>query len=81
MTRKDIFQLYKRFFITFFCCSPVFIILGYLLKDKIKNWILGFVFVVLGGLIFALEEWIHFKSKQKRLQLKQQLKSKQRGDK
>ena len=76
MTRKDIASLFKRFFITFFCCVPIFLVIGYFLEKKIQDWILTFIFIVIGGSIFALEELIHFKRRQKREFLKQELKDK-----
>lgn len=74
MTRKDIAKLFKRFFITFFCCVPVLLLIGFLLQDKIQDWILTVVFIVIAGGVFAIEEYIHFKLLKKREALKQQLK-------
>lgn len=76
MTRKDIASLFKRFFITFFCCVPIFLVIGYFLEKKMQDWILTFIFIVIGGSIFAFEELIHFKRRQKRELLKQELKDK-----
>ncbi|MGN1212721.1 MAG: hypothetical protein ACI4TZ_01645 [Christensenellales bacterium] len=76
MTRKDIASLFKRFFITFFCCVPIFLVIGYFLEKKMQDWILTFIFIVIGGSVFALEELIHFKRRQKRELLKQELKDK-----
>ena len=75
MTRRDITKLFKRFFITFFCCVPIFLIVGFLLENKIQSYILTIIFVVIGGAIFAMEELIYFKAKQKREKLKDELKS------
>lgn len=74
MNRRDIAQLFKRFFITFMCSVPLFLALGFLLENKISNIVMIIVLVILGGAIFAIEEWIAFKQIQKRKKLKEQIK-------
>ena len=70
MTRKDITKLFKRFLITFICMSPIFIGIGFLLVNKVTNFVMVTIFVVTGGAGLAIEEFIHFKRVQKREELK-----------
>lgn len=74
MTVKDVAKLFKRFFITFLCCVPVFLGIGFLLDGKIQPWIMTFIFVVIGGGAFALEEFLHNRRVQKREKQKESLK-------
>lgn len=76
MTRKDIANLYKRFFITFACLLPIFIVLGILLGDKIQSWILIVIYVTIGGGVLALEEFIHHKKYMERQAKKEQMEMK-----
>ena len=73
MTRRDITKLFKRFFMTFFCCVPIFLGIGFLLNGKIQPWIMTAIFVVIGGGVLAIEEYVHYKRVQKREQIKQDL--------
>lgn len=76
MTRKEIAKLFKRFLITFACLLPIFIGIGLLLNGKIQNWIMVFIFVTVGGLTLALEEYIHRKNMLDRQQKKEQMENK-----
>ena len=71
MTRKEISQIFKRFLITFACMLPIFIGLGFLLSGKVSDAVMIVIFVVVGGLGFAIEEYIHFKRYQKRQELRE----------
>jgi len=66
MSRKDIVKLIKRFLITFLCTVPVFVGLDYLLGNAVKDWLKIFMFVVIGGGVFFLEELIRFKKNKKK---------------
>lgn len=72
MTRKDISKLFKRFLITFLCSLPVLIALGFLLTNKVSDFVMIVIFVVIAGGAFAVEELVHFKLYQKRERLKQE---------
>ena len=76
MLKKDVLGLFKRFLITFCCCLPLFFVIGFLLVGKISDVVMVIIFVTIGGLIFALEEYIHFKNYQKRQNAKNSLKEK-----
>lgn len=72
MTRKDIAKMFKRFFITFACMLPIFILLGYLLNGRVSNFVMIVIFVVVGGAGYALEELISYNAYQKREQKKEE---------
>ena len=76
MTRKDIMQLLKRFLITFCCTIPLMIAVGFLLKNKISNFVMVVIYVVIAGAVLAVEEYIYYKKRVKREQLKEELKNK-----
>ena len=76
MTRKDIFQLIKRFLLTFLCCVPVLLLIGYLLQGKVQSWIMVTIFVVVAGGVLAIEEYIVYARRKKREKIKEDLKSK-----
>ena len=71
MTRKDATKLFIRFLIVFACVLPVLIVIGLLLTDKISDFVMVTIFVVIAGGVLAIEELIHFKLRQKREMLKQ----------
>ena len=75
MTKKELTSLFKRFLITFVCCLPLFFVIGFLLQGKISDVVMVVIFVTLGGLVFALEEYISYIRRKKREQLKQDLKN------
>jgi zinc transporter ZupT len=64
MTRKDVVKLIKRFLITFLCTLPLLVLIGYLLIGKISNALMTFIFVVIAGGVFFLEEVIRYQKKQ-----------------
>lgn len=72
MTRKEVTKLFKRFLITFLCSLPFLIGLGFLLYEKVSDFVMITIFVVLAGLIFGVEELIHFTAFKKRQLLKEQ---------
>lgn len=76
MTRKDIFGLIKRFLLTFLCCVPVLLVIGYFLQGKVQSWIMVTIFVVVAGAVLAIEEYIVYTRRKKREKIKQELKSK-----
>ena len=67
MTRKEITQLFTRFLITFACMLPVLFGIGFLLKNKVSDFVMVVIFVVVAGTAVAIEELY-----QKRQMLKQQ---------
>ena len=71
MTRKDATKLFIRFLIVFACTLPVLIPIGLLLTNKISDFVMVTIFVVIAGGAFAVEELIHFKLRQRRELLKQ----------
>ena len=75
MTRKDIAGLFKRFLITFGCSLPVLLSIGFLLKGKVSDFVMIVLYVTIAGTILAIEELIHYKRKQKRELLKEQISS------
>ena len=79
MTRKDISKLFIRFLITFACCLPFLIFIGYLLTDKVSDFVMVMVFVAISGVVIAFEELIHFKLYQRRQILKAEEKEKNNG--
>ena len=72
MNRKDITKLFVRFLITFMCCLPVLIALGFLLEGKISDIVEIIIFAIIAGVVFALEEYIHLKIAIKRTEQKKQ---------
>ena len=71
MTRKDATKLFLRFLITFVCTLPVLIVLGFLLTNKVSDFVMITIFVVISGGVLAVEELVHFRLRQKRELLKQ----------
>ena len=72
MTRKEITKLFQRFLITFACTLPFLIGLGFLLSGKVSDFVMVVIFVVVAGGVLAVEEWIHYKRRQKRQMLREQ---------
>ena len=72
MTRKEITKLFVRFLITFAFSLVILIPLGLLLENKMSDFVMVVMFVVIAGGIFALEEYLHFKAYQKRQRLKEE---------
>ena len=72
MNRKDVTNLFVRFLVTFACCLPVLIPLGFLLSGKVLDIVMIIIFVLVAGIVFALEEYIHLKIVLRRNQQKKQ---------
>ena len=70
MTRKDVTKLFARFLVVFAVCIPIFVLIGSLLDGKIDAVIEVIVFVVIGGVAFFLEEFLHVKAFKKRIEQK-----------
>ena len=70
MTKKEITKLFQRFLITFLCTLPFLIGLGFLLYQKVSDFVMVTIFVVFAGGVLAVEEWIHFKRWKKRQMLR-----------
>lgn len=73
MTKKQITKLFKRFFITFLLCLPLFVIFGVFLGEKIGSWAI-LVYVLIGAIAFVLEEIWHNHYEQKQKQKREQAK-------
>ena len=56
MTRKEFKSVFKRFFITFLICLPIFIVIGVFLTDLIGNVWTIVIYVAIGLLAFFVEE-------------------------
>lgn len=76
MTIKEYVHVFKRFIITFLLCLPIFILIGVLLQGKIHNGIMIAMFVVIGGIAFAVEELWYSKHKKKQELLREKAKLK-----
>ena len=71
MNKKDIAKIFKRFFITFLICLPIFILIGVFLTDKIGNVWTVVLFILIGAIAFVLEEIWH-KAYQKKQEQKRE---------
>lgn len=71
MTRKDVSNLYKRFFITFLICIPIFVVIGVFLTKYIGNVWTVVLYVVIGIIAMILEE-LWYKGYKKRQEIKRE---------
>ena len=71
MTRKEVTKLFQRFLITFLCTLPFLIAIGFLLYQKVSDFVMIIIFVVIAGGVLAIEEWIHYKRWKKRQELRE----------
>ena len=70
MTKKEIYQLMKRFLISFACCVPLFLFVGVMWGQYFSQAVLVIIFTVFAGLVFALEELYHYKKMEKQKEIK-----------
>ena len=56
MTIKDFTHIFKRFLITALITLPILLGVGFLLKGKVHNGLMIFIFVVIMGIAYGLEE-------------------------
>lgn len=75
MTRKDISDIFKRFFIVFLCCLPILLVLGWYLR-KIHNIAMIAINCGVVAVVFVIEELIYSSFKKKRLARREAEKSK-----
>ena len=68
MNRKDVSKLFKRFLITFACSLPLLILVGIFIEGKVSDFVMVTIFVVLAGIVLALEELLYRKFASKRQQ-------------
>ena len=71
MTKKEFLKIFKRFFLAFLCCLPIFILIGIFLREKIGNVWTIVIYVVIGAVAFILAEIIH-KKHEEELELKRE---------
>ena len=71
MTRKDMARLFLRFLVIFAMCCPVFIAIGIGLGDNNNGVLETTIYIVLGGLAVAIEEYFFWKTWKKRMIAKQ----------
>ena len=66
MTKKEFKSIFKRFFITFLICIPIFVVIGIFLTPLIGDIWSIVIYVSIGGLAFFLEElwWKGYSKKQ-----------------
>ena len=63
MTVKEYLHIFKRFFISFLICLPILIGTGFLLKGKVSNPLMIFIFILILTIGFLLEEILYAKHK------------------
>lgn len=78
MNKKEYGDLIKRFLLTFLCCIPIFVGLNILMKGKVDNFIIILINVVIGGIVFFLEELTHNKILESRKKRKEQFEKEQK---
>lgn len=61
MTRKDAIKIFLRFIVIFGFCCPIFVAIGIALGDNANGFWETAIYVVIGGLIFILEEYFYWK--------------------
>ena len=61
MTRKDTVKIFLRFIVIFGFCCPIFVAIGIALGDNANGFWETTIYVVVGGLIFLLEEFFFWK--------------------
>lgn len=75
MTRKEISDIFKRFFIVFLCCLPLLLIVGWLLRT-LPNIAMIAINCGIIAFVFILEELIYSNFKKRRLQRREEEKNK-----
>ncbi len=78
MTKKEFIKIFKRFFLSFLCCLPIFILIGVFLRQKIGRVWTVVIYVVIGAIAFVLAEIIHKKHEEKMELRREQAKQKRR---
>lgn len=73
MTQKEIVDLFKRFLIVFLVIVLPLIVVLTLVAKLASGWVIA-ISVVLGGLVFALEEYLHNKTIKKRQERREKYK-------
>ena len=71
MTKKEYLKIFKRFFLAFLCCLPIYILIGIFLREKIGNVWTVVIYVVFGAIAFVLAEIIH-KKREENLELRRE---------
>lgn len=75
MTRKEISDIFKRFFIVFLCCLPLLLVVGWFLR-KLSNIAMIAINCGIIALVFIIEELVYFNFQKKRLQRREAEKNK-----
>ena len=71
MTKKDFYQVIKRFLITFACCVPLFVFVGVEWGQYFSQTVMVIMFTVFAGGVFALEELHNANKLEKQKQIKE----------
>ena len=71
MTKKEFIKVFKRFFLAFLCCLPIYVLIGIFLREKIGNVWTVVIYVVIGAIAFVLAEIIH-KKREENLELRRE---------
>lgn len=71
MTKKEFVKIFKRFFLAFLCCLPIYVLIGIFLREKIGNVWTVVIYVVIGAIAFVLAEIIH-KKREEQLELRRE---------
>lgn len=75
MTRKEISDIFKRFFIVFLCCLPLLLVVGWLLRT-LPNIAMIAINCGIIALVFILEELFYSNFRKRRLQKREEEKNK-----
>ena len=78
MTKKEFVKIFKRFFITFLICLPIFVLIGVFLTGKISNFLIILMYVVIGAVAFVIEELWWAKHQKKLEQRREEAKLKRK---
>ena len=78
MTKKEFIKIFKRFFLAFLCCLPIYVLIGIFLREKIGNVWTVVIYVVIGAIAFVLAEIIHKNHEEKMEQKREAVKQKRR---
>lgn len=75
MTRKEISDIFKRFFIVFLCCLPLLLVVGWFLRT-LSNIAMIAINCAIVTIIFVIEELAYSSYNKKRLKRREEEKNK-----